>query len=78
MKQGYCSNCGCTYNIKPSFSGKLIAAGVSGMIAPQMAKNPLVALLIFVGSIVVGHYIDKEIEKECPACGVALQLLSSI
>lgn len=75
MKNGYCSKCGCAYVVKPSFTGKLIAAGLSGVIAPQMAKNPLVALLIFVGSMAAGHFIDTEIEKECPACRPALQLI---
>ena len=76
--KGYCSRCGCNYQIQPSYMGKLVAMGLSGMFAKTTIKNPLVAFGIVAISTVIGDFIDKKISESCPKCGIVLQVLSNI
>ena len=76
--KGHCRNCGCTHEIKPSYSGKLIAAGLTTMLAKRTVKNPLVTFGLVMISTVAGHYIDKKISEKCPECGAILQIIATV
>ena len=74
----YCSRCGCNYQIQPSYTGKIVALGISGLFAKSTTKNPWITFGIMAISTVIGDFIDKKISESCPKCGMVLQVLSDI
>jgi hypothetical protein len=76
--KAYCSGCGLLHDIQPSFTGKIIAAGLSSVLTYKMTKNPWIIGVTTIISTAVGHLIDKVIERRCPKCRNIFKILALV
>lgn len=71
-----CPRCGLIERtVARQIGGKItfsLAAAAFGKQAVK--KNPLLGVVVIIGGLMLGHYIDQEVDKRCPQCGAILKV----
>ncbi len=73
--QGFCPRCGITVTVGQRLGATITCAGLGVMFGKQAMRDPLAQLLCFAAGLAIGNIIDRKLEKVCPQCGGALQIL---
>ena len=71
-----CPRCLSNLNVTvgDQIGGKLSFALGGAILGGQAMKSPVAMLVFGLAGLVIGHYIDTEINTACPACGQVIKV----
>lgn len=79
-KTAFCPTCNSSFTVEDRVVGKVIASSLAAVVGKKFSDNPLVAVLLGVAGLAIGHQIDTAIGLRCktPGCTAVLQVVEAV